>query len=116
MVFSHCLTLRHCCDSVSLQVITTINIGKLFYCGVFHPDDDKQNVLMSGCGDKKIYQFDLNSGDVEQVGAWVDAAGNRRAGCGVGAANLGTCCTAPCAPLLRLVLLCCSNHHSSVWL
>lgn len=49
------------------QVITTINTGKLFYCGVFHPDDDKQNVLMSGCGDKKIYQFDLNSGDVEQV-------------------------------------------------
>jgi hypothetical protein len=49
-------------------VITTINTGKLFYCGVFHPDDDKQNVLMSGCGDKKIYQFDLNTGDVEQVG------------------------------------------------
>lgn len=52
---------------VHAQVITTINTGKLFYCGVFHPDDDKQNVLMSGCGDKKIYQFDLNSGDVEQV-------------------------------------------------
>lgn len=50
------------------QVITTLNVGKLFYCGVFHPDDDKQNVLMSGCGDKKIYQFDLNTGDVEQVG------------------------------------------------
>lgn len=53
---------------VSTQVITTLNIGKLFYCGVFHPDDDKQHVLMSGCGDKKIYQFDLNTGDVEQVG------------------------------------------------
>lgn len=49
------------------QVITTINTGKLFYCGVFHPDDGKQNVLMSGCGDKRIYQFDLNTGDVEQV-------------------------------------------------
>jgi len=55
--------------AVLQQVITTINTGKLFYCGVFHPDDDKQNVLMSGCGDKKIYQFDLNSGDVEQVGS-----------------------------------------------
>jgi pre-mRNA-processing factor 17 len=55
-----------CADRV--QVITTLNTGKLFYCGVFHPDDGKQNVLMSGCGDKKIYQFDLNTGDVEQVG------------------------------------------------
>lgn len=58
-----------CCYCAEhLQVITTLNTGKLFYCGVFHPDDDKQNVLMSGCGDKKIYQFDLNTGDVEQVG------------------------------------------------
>lgn len=53
-------------DTETGQVITTLNVGKLFYCGVFHPDDDKQNVLMSGCGDKKIYQFDLNTGDVEQ--------------------------------------------------
>lgn len=50
-----------------LQVITTLNTGKLYYCGVFNPDEDKQNVLMAGCGDKKIYQFDLNTGDVEQV-------------------------------------------------
>jgi pre-mRNA-processing factor 17 len=53
-------------DTETGQVITTLNTGKLFYCGVFHPDDGKQNVLMSGCGDKKIYQFDLNTGDVEQ--------------------------------------------------
>lgn len=56
-----------CRTCVHAQVITTINTGKLFYCGVFHPDDDKQHVLMSGCGDKKIYQFDLNTGDCEQV-------------------------------------------------
>lgn len=49
------------------QVITTLNTGKMYYCGVFHPEDDKQNVLMGGCGDKKIYQFDLNTGEVEQV-------------------------------------------------
>jgi pre-mRNA-processing factor 17 len=51
------------------QVITTLNTGKLYYCGVFHPEDDKQNVLMAGCADKKIYQFDFNTGDVEQVRA-----------------------------------------------
>jgi hypothetical protein len=52
------------------QVIRTLSTGKLYYCGVFHPDDDKQNVLMGGCADKKIYQFDLNTGDVVQVRGW----------------------------------------------
>ena len=48
-------------------MIRTLSTGKLYYCGVFHPDDDKQNVLMGGCADKKIYQWDLNTGDVVQV-------------------------------------------------
>lgn len=40
---------------------------------MFHPEADKQNVLMAGCADKKIYQFDFNTGDVEQVNmAWKD--------------------------------------------
>jgi hypothetical protein len=55
--------------AVCVQVITTLNTGKLYYCGVFHPEADKQNVLMAGCADKKIYQFDFNTGDVEQVSA-----------------------------------------------
>jgi hypothetical protein len=33
-----------------------------------HPSDDKQNVLMAGCSDKKIYQFDIDKGEVVQVG------------------------------------------------
>jgi pre-mRNA-processing factor 17 len=49
-------------------VLQTINNGKLYYCGVFHPDADKQNVLMAGCADKKIYQFDMDTGDAVQVG------------------------------------------------
>uniref|UniRef100_A0A383WPQ6 Pre-mRNA-processing factor 17 n=1 Tax=Tetradesmus obliquus TaxID=3088 RepID=A0A383WPQ6_TETOB len=53
-------------DTETGQVITTLNTGKLYFCGVFHPEDDKQNVLMAGCADKKIYQFDFNTGDVEQ--------------------------------------------------
>jgi pre-mRNA-processing factor 17 len=56
-----------CCLRLCAQVITTLNTGKLYFCGVFHPEADKQNVLMAGCADKKIYQFDFNTGDVEQV-------------------------------------------------
>jgi hypothetical protein len=33
---------------------------------VFHPDADKQNVIMAGCADKRIYQFDLETGDAVQ--------------------------------------------------
>jgi hypothetical protein len=38
----------------------------LLWCR-FHPDDDKQNVIMAGCGDKKIYQWDSDTGDLVQV-------------------------------------------------
>jgi hypothetical protein len=31
------------------QVVRTLNNGKQHYCGVFHPEADKQNVLMTGC-------------------------------------------------------------------
>lgn len=54
-----------------MQVLRTLNNGKQHYCGVFHPDPDKQNVLMSGCQDKKIYQWDLDTGDVMQVCNWI---------------------------------------------
>eukprot|EP00877_Chromochloris_zofingiensis_P007991 jgi/Chrzof1/3445/Cz12g25200.t1 len=53
-------------DTETGQVIQTINNNKLYYCGVFHPDNDKQNVLMAGCADKRIYQFDLDTGDAVQ--------------------------------------------------
>lgn len=33
----------------------------------FHPDDDKQNMLMAGTADKKILQMDTDTGDVVQV-------------------------------------------------
>jgi len=36
-------------------------------CARFHPDDDKQNVIMAGCGDKKVYQWDSDTGDLVQV-------------------------------------------------
>lgn len=32
-----------------LQVLRTLNNGKQHYSGVLHPEEDKQNVLMTGC-------------------------------------------------------------------
>lgn len=52
-----------------VQVVRTFNTGKIFYCARFHPDDAKQNVVMAGCGDKKIYQFDTDTGEAVQASA-----------------------------------------------
>ena len=37
----------------------------MFYVAKFHPE--QQNVMLAGCGDKKIYQWDMDSGDLVQV-------------------------------------------------
>lgn len=50
-----------------LQVISTFGAGKMFYVAKLHPNEDKQNMLFGGCGDKKIYQFDVDTGDAVQV-------------------------------------------------
>lgn len=55
-------------DTETGQVIRTIGEGKMFFTAKFHPDDGKQNVLMAGCQDKKVYQWDMNTGDLVQVG------------------------------------------------
>lgn len=41
--------------------------GKMFFTARFHPSDDKQNVIMGGCADKKIHQWDSDTGDLVQV-------------------------------------------------
>ena len=41
--------------------------GRMFFTAVFHPDDDKQNVVLAGCADKKIHQWDADTGDLVQV-------------------------------------------------
>ena len=56
-----------------LQVISTFGAGKMFYVAKLHPNEDKQNMLFGGCGDKKVYQFDVDTGDAIQVhsmGKW----------------------------------------------
>jgi pre-mRNA-processing factor 17 len=40
--------------------------NQMAYCVRLHPDQDKQNVLMAGMQNKKILQFDLDSGDIIQ--------------------------------------------------
>lgn len=53
-------------DTETGKVIRTFATGKIYYVAKFHPSDDKQHVLMAGCNDKKIYQWDVNSGDLVQ--------------------------------------------------
>ena len=49
------------------QVISTLGEGKMYYTAKLHPNTDKQNMLFAGCADKKVYQWDANSGDLVQV-------------------------------------------------
>ena len=54
-------------DTETGKVIRTLSSGKMLgYCVKFHPDEDKQNMVLAGCSDKKIYQFDTDSGEVVQ--------------------------------------------------
>jgi hypothetical protein len=39
---------------------------QVYYCVTLHPE--KQSTLLAGCNDKKIYQWDMDSGDLVQVG------------------------------------------------
>lgn len=50
-----------------VQVIRTIRHNTMFYCATLHPDPAKQNVLLAGAADKRVYQFDLATGDMVQV-------------------------------------------------
>ncbi|BDA47701.1 Pre-mRNA-processing factor 17 [Coccomyxa sp. Obi] len=53
-------------DTETGQVLQTLGEGKMFFTARFHPSDDKQNVIMGGCADKKIYQWDSDTGDLVQ--------------------------------------------------
>ena len=54
-------------DTETGQVIKSLGEGKMFFTAKFHPNDDKQNVCMAGCQDKKCYQWDMNTGDLVQA-------------------------------------------------
>ncbi|KAI3467518.1 hypothetical protein Pfo_024181 [Paulownia fortunei] len=53
-------------DTETGQVISTFSTGKIPYVVRLNPDEDKQNVLLAGMSDKKIVQWDINSGQITQ--------------------------------------------------
>lgn len=53
-------------DTETGQVISTFSTGKIPYVVRLNPDEDKQHVLLAGMSDKKIVQWDMNSGQITQ--------------------------------------------------
>ncbi|PKA66370.1 Protein Mut11 [Apostasia shenzhenica] len=53
-------------DTETGKVISTFSTGKVPYVVKLNPDDDKQNILLAGMSDKKIVQWDMNSGEITQ--------------------------------------------------
>ncbi|QSL66923.1 hypothetical protein MERGE_001310 [Pneumocystis wakefieldiae] len=53
-------------DTETGQCISRFTTGKIPYVVKFNPDDDKQHEFLTGMSDKKIVQFDINSGEIIQ--------------------------------------------------
>ncbi|GBG86853.1 hypothetical protein CBR_g42136 [Chara braunii] len=53
-------------DTESGVVEKVFGTGKIPYVVKFNPDDDKQNILLAGMSDKKIVQWDINTGEITQ--------------------------------------------------
>jgi len=53
-------------DTETGQCIRTFSTGRLPYCVTFNPDQDKNNIFLAGYSDKKIVQFDTNTGEITQ--------------------------------------------------
>ncbi|KAJ8451640.1 hypothetical protein Cgig2_018274 [Carnegiea gigantea] len=53
-------------DTETGKVISTFSTGKIPYVVKLNPDEDKQNVLLAGMSDKKIVQWDMNTGQITQ--------------------------------------------------
>ncbi|KND01868.1 uncharacterized protein SPPG_03658 [Spizellomyces punctatus DAOM BR117] len=53
-------------DTETGKCISTFSTKRIPYCVKFNPDEDKQHLFLTGCADKKIYQFDINTGEVVQ--------------------------------------------------
>lgn len=64
---------------------------QVYYCVKFHPHDDKQNVFLAGCHDKKIYQFDTQTGARKR--GWRGAEAGRMCVWGGGTFDVRMPCT-----------------------
>ena len=49
------------------QCITKFSAKRIPFCVQFNPDPEKENQFLMGCQDKKIYQYDIRSGDIVQT-------------------------------------------------
>ena len=47
-------------------MISTFSTGKIPYVVRLNPDDNKRSILLAGMSDKKIVQWDMNTGQVMQ--------------------------------------------------
>ncbi len=53
-------------DTETGKVICAVTAGKVPNCVKLHPHPDKQNTLLAGLADRRIAQWDLNTGDLTQ--------------------------------------------------
>jgi len=53
-------------DTETGELISSFSNGKIPYCVKFNPDNHKQHLFLAGCSDKKIIQYDTNSGKIVQ--------------------------------------------------
>jgi pre-mRNA-processing factor 17 len=53
-------------DTETGQCLSVFCNGKIPYCIKFHPERDKQHYFLAGYSDKKIVQWDTNSGKIVQ--------------------------------------------------
>ncbi|THU91626.1 pre-mRNA splicing factor [Dendrothele bispora CBS 962.96] len=53
-------------DTETGQCLKRFGNGKIPYVVRFHPDPDKQHIFLAGMSDKKIIQYDINSGEITQ--------------------------------------------------
>ncbi|KAF5374887.1 hypothetical protein D9758_000037 [Tetrapyrgos nigripes] len=53
-------------DTETGQCLKRFGNGKIPYVVRFHPDQDKQNIFLAGMSDKKIIQYDMNTGEITQ--------------------------------------------------
>ncbi|KAF7310562.1 Pre-mRNA splicing factor [Mycena chlorophos] len=53
-------------DTETGQCLKRFSNGKIPHVIRFHPDQDKQHIFLAGMSDKKIIQYDINSGDIVQ--------------------------------------------------
>ncbi|KAG8870124.1 hypothetical protein FRC20_000362 [Serendipita sp. 405] len=53
-------------DTETGKCIKNFSNGKMAHVLRFHPDEDKQNIFLAGMMDKKIIQYDIESGEITQ--------------------------------------------------